>query len=232
MSLHITYKNSPERETESYPIILVGLKMAEGSGRPTPEVLESLDSFHEDVGWISLSNLTSISKCDVIFEVVDSSNILIGFQEKGAESKLRWLPVTILTTEDYPALPSIIHTVLAPSFAPGLIGVDWEDAKLVLSRGQQGFLTLVSGNFEMSIPSARAIISSHLNLLDQELMISGVLAVMFAHHTQSVITNTYRILNSLESMCPSDQPALVAAPETSGCNSMYALLVITSLPDE
>lgn len=231
MSLHITYMKSPERETVSFPIILVGLKSPEDGGRPPPDVLASLDSFHEDLGWISLSDMSNDSKCDVIFEMLDSTHIHIGFPEKGAKSKLRWLPVTVLTSGNYPAFPSIIHTVLAPSFAPGLIGVDWEDAQLILGSGQQGFLTLVSGDFELSIPSAHAIISSHLNSLGKELMISSVLAVMFARHTQSVIAHTYQIFNSIASMCPTDQPVLVAAPVTTECNSMYALLVITNSQD-
>lgn len=229
MSLHITYKDSPEREIESHPIILIGLKFPEGL--PPPDVIASLDSFHVGLGWLSLSDMDNDSKCDVIFEMLDSTHIHIGFPEKGAKSKLRWLPVTVLTSENLPAFSSIIHTVLAPSFAPGLIGVDWEDAKLILGSGQQGFLTLVSGDFEMSIPSAHAIISSHLNSLGKELITSSVLAVMFARHTQSFLSNFYLASSSLESMCPSDQPALVAAPESSGCNSMYALLVITSSTD-
>ncbi|MCX7184195.1 MAG: hypothetical protein NTW90_02960 [Nitrosospira sp.] len=222
--MHVDYKVFPE--SNGQPLIRVEIVSSWEEPKVSQAVLASLDSFNGVIGWDCIPGSSSLGKSDVCFDGDNLKLARVGFPTDDANHALHWLPVTVLTTQAYPALPSIIHTILAPAFAPGLVGIDWNDIKDILSCGKCGLLALVSGKPVDAITEAHTLVSSQLNLLGSE-SVKGALAVLFVPEEQPCLAQLGQVSKLLGAMCPSEQPALVSAPAITDGKSIFALLVVT-----
>ena len=224
-SMHINYKIFPEIGNQ--PFIQVGIVSSREEPKVSPGVLVSLDSFNGVVGWKSIPDSSSLSECDVSFDEPDLKLIRICFPADGANHALHCLSVTVLTTQAHPALSSIIHAVLGPAFAPGIVCIDWNDVKDVLSCGKQGLLALVSGEPVDAIAEAHTLVSSQLNLLNSE-SIKSALAVLFVPEGQPCLAQISQSHKLLGAMMTSEQSVLISsAPVITDGKPMFALLVVT-----
>lgn len=223
-SLRINYKKCPT--VGNSPSVRVGVVTSEGS-QIQPSIITCLESFHGQINWISNPELPSESECDVVFEEVDAETIRIGFPVSGNYSDLHWTTISVLNTKASLALPSVVHTMLAPAFAHGLIGIDWADIRQIACSGKQGILALVSGELGEAMNEAHSIISATLNSFTYEPSVTGVIAVIFTPDAnQALLNQFYQAVRLLETIAPSEQTVLVAAPTITDDKPMYALLVI------
>lgn len=152
----------PYQETYEKPIIRIGVRSTSDATLLAAEVDECLCGFNGVVGWSPIGELLPVTDCDVIFHQVNLAQVNVGLRAGDGRDEFHWLPVTLIGVSDTPALPVVIHSLLAPSFAPGLIGVDWEDIRLMLLTGERGVLTFVNGEIESAMSHANELILPHM----------------------------------------------------------------------
>jgi hypothetical protein len=186
----------------------------------TSEVVKCLDCWKSDVDW-----KTHIDACDIAFDEIAPNICHLSFPDDSSTRPP--LSVSVLTASDYPALPSLIHTILSPGYAPGLIGVDYCDIKAVLCNGGQGFLTITTGGDKDAMNKALSLLIPRLNGPDNNIRIKGGLAVSFTKKEDLKLTHVRQMGNRLKRMIPNDQPITFAAAYITGNIPLLALLVVT-----
>lgn len=185
----------------------------------TSEVVKCLDCWKTDVDW-----KTHTDGCDIAFDEVAPNICHLWFPNDSSTRPP--LSVSVLTAANYSALPSLIHTILSPGYAPGLIGVDYDDIKTVLRNGGQGFLTITTGGSKDAMNKALSLLIPRLNG-PNNIRIKGGLAVSFTKKEDLKLTHVRQMSNRLKRMIPNDQPITFAATYITGNIPLLALPVIT-----
>lgn len=126
-------ENIRPRELWSQPVVRIGLNGLAVAGRP------KLSDFS---GAVSICALTDASVDMTLALGIDG---VVHIQAAGIDLHVR--------TQGGTPLESVFHVLLSPSFAPGMIGVDWEDICSLLKTGRKGYLITVELDDACSLES-------------------------------------------------------------------------------
>lgn len=127
-----------------------------------------------------------------------------------------------VAASSFPAFDSVVYTVLAPSFAPGGIGVDWEDVRSILRLGNRA--VLVMSESDESVAETLRLAQSILASVDCP-QISGVMPVVFAPQGTPWVEAVRQLGSAAETLAP-DAWRLVAAPVILGDTPVCSLLIV------
>lgn len=206
------------QDETNLPLIRAGVDLL-GQGDLTVRDADCLNSFNGAIDWKQVSSETGVQGSEIVF-CVDDSRLIVSLLETDNQGKLgcHELEVKATTPDFCNPLSGLLHTVLAPAFTPGLVGVDWEDVKVVLRSGRQGQLALVAGNLESAIADAINHCSDRL--------VRGVLAVIFLPEEQFSLPLYREATRLLQGQFGPSVTTLVAAPVLTQGELMFGLLVV------
>jgi hypothetical protein len=228
--MKIKYKQYEERT--GLPLVKVGIDILEiGRSLSATDHL-TLSSFNGAVDWKMVSSAAGIQGAEIIFMVgdMDPSNVVVALEKSGTGRAWHYLDVESLRSTFCSPLASSIHTVLAPAFAPGFVGIDWDDIKNGLRRGKKGLLALVQGEPESAMCEARDLVTARLSELGIEESVKAVLASLFLPERKFDLASYRRTASLIKAMCTDDQTVLISVPVITDLNPMVALLVVYDSP--
>jgi hypothetical protein len=224
--MKINYKQHEERT--GLPLVEAGIDTLEIGMSLSATDLLALNSFNGAVDWKMVSSEAGTQESEIIFMVGDMapSSVVVGLRKSDTGPAWHYLDLEILTPAFCSPLSSAIHTVMAPSFAPGFIGTDWDDIKAALRRGDKGFLALVQGEPERAVREARDLVTARLNGLGVERSAKAVLASLFLPENGFDLTLYRQAASLITGMCNDDQSVLVSVPVLADQNPLVALLAV------
>ena len=230
--MKINYKQHEERT--GLPLVKAGIHILE-IGRSLPESdLLTLSSFNGAVDWKMVANGGGVQGSEIIFAMddLDSSDVNLNLRKNDTGPAWHYVDVEVLTPAFCSPLSSSIHTVLAPAFAPGFVGTDWDDIKAALRRGDKGLLALVQGEPESALREALDVVIARLSGLGMKRSAKAVLASLFLPESRFDLTVYRQAAGLIKGMCNDDQSVLISVPVIVGQNPMVALLVIYDSPTQ
>lgn len=122
----------------------------------------------------------------------------------------------------FPALGSVAHAVLAPAFAPGGVGIDWDDVCTILRSGRRGVLVLAESGEAVTdtLRLAESVLAK-----EDSARVSGVMAVVFAPRGAGWMELVRQLGRAAETLAP-NAGRLVAAPVILGDAPICAVLAV------
>lgn len=230
--MRIAYETFPEGNQQAR--ISIGILPKARDLLADANLLDCLQSFHGAIGWQHIADINSQASldCECLLHEVASDQTRVGFPSGAMPQNIHWLKIKSVTEEGLPATPSLLHTILAPAFIPGLVpgfvGVDWDDIKHILGTGDHGLLAITSGPIDEAIKRAQALITSELDRLLDSAAVTGVMCVLFVPDGGPTIQQIKHAGNLLREIATSDAAHLVGMPGVAEGYQMCALLVIAS----
>ena len=127
-----------------------------------------------------------------------------------------------VAASSFPALDSIAHAVLAPAFAAGGVGVDWDDVCTILRSGKRGVLVLAESGEAVTdtVRLAELVLAK-----EDSARVSGVMAAVFAPRGTGWMESVRQLGRAAETLVP-DAERLVAAPIILGDAPICAVLAV------
>ena len=187
------------RELWSQPVVRIGLGGLTTAGR------SELPDFS---GAVSICALTDVP-VDMTLALGIDGNVYI--QAEDIDLHIR--------TQGSKPLESVFHVLLSPSFAPGMIGVDWEDVCSLLKAGCRG--TLIS----VALDEAYNLESLIASLVDAETKaIIGCCYLPESRFFGNSVDVLNRLIKGLESVTGD---FVIGAPIVTTDKPSLSLLLIT-----
>ncbi len=205
--MRIPYR--PFEGPNSFPLIRAGIDTL---GLPlTGPDQACLDSFNGAITWNRVSSEAGIQGSEIIF-VGDSGKLYIALSavDKGRVS-CRYLDVETVASEASRPLASLIHTVMAPAFTPGFVGVDWEDVRTVLGSGKNAQLAVASGYSEEALQQLGDQVR-----LEHGDQVKGLILTVFISEGEFTLPSYRLASRMLKSAFACDGPILIAFPAIKG----------------
>lgn len=180
------------------------------------------ESFRGLVDIRSIHESRSTVGCDLVFRQSEGRQeveILLPFGD-GRSDEHRIL--VSAAASPFPALGSVAYAVLAPAFAPGGVGIDWDDVCTILRSGRRGVLVLdESGE---AVTDTLRLAESVLAKEDRA-PVSGVMAAVFTPRGIGWMESVRQLGRAAETLAP-DAGRLVAAPVILGDAPICAVLAV------
>lgn len=173
-----------------------------------------------DIGWIP--EFSSTVGYDVAFRQSENRQeveILLPLDE--AQSGEHRILVSVAASP-FPVLGSVVHAVLAPAFAAGGVGIDWDDVCAILRSGKRAVLVLAESGEAVTdtLRLAESVLAKEDNT-----RISGVMAAVFAPRGTGWMESVRQLGRAAETLA-SDAVRLVAAPVILGDAPICAVLAV------
>lgn len=122
----------------------------------------------------------------------------------------------------FPVLDSVACAVLAPAFAPGGVGIDWNDVCTILRSGKRGVLVLAESG--EAVTNTLGLAESVLAKEDST-RVAGVMAAVFAPQGKPWVESVRQLGRAAVTLAP-NAGRLVAAPVISGDAAICAVLAV------
>jgi hypothetical protein len=230
--MKINYKQHEDRT--GLPLVKAGIHILEIGRSLSESDLLTLSSFNGAVDWKRVSSEAGLQGSEIIFAMddLDSSDVDLTLRKSDTGRAWHNVDVEVLTPAFCSPLSSSIHTVLAPAFAPGFVGTDWDDIKAALRRGDKGFLALVQGEPEGAMRKANDLIAARLSGIGVDGSVKAVLASLFLSESGFDLTLYRQAAGLLKGMYSGEQSALISVPIISDESPMVALLIVYDAPTQ
>lgn len=180
------------------------------------------ESFRGVVDVLPISDSVSAVGCEAVFRQSQNRHEVEIMLPLGDDQHQEHRIVVSVAASPFPALDSIAYAVLAPAFALGGVGVDWDDVCSILRSGKRAVLTMAE--------SAEAV-TEMLRLAESVLaegdhaQISGVMAAVFAPYGATWTEAVRQVGRAAETLVP-DAWRLVAAPITLGDTPVCSVFAV------
>jgi len=180
------------------------------------------ESFRGLVDVCLISDSGSTVGCEAVFRQSENQQeveVLLPLRDD--PSQVSRLLVSV-SASPFLALDSVTYVVLAPAFASGGIGVDWEDVCLILRSGKRAVLVMAESD---------EAITETLRLAESVLAtgegprVSGVMAVVFAPQEATWVEAVRQVGRAAESLAPKAW-RMVGAPIILGDTPVCAVLAV------
>ena len=188
--------------------------------KPDSEFQQPTD-FSGQVAWERFSDDLPPLGTEIFFDEISETTVRIGLVTSNTSSEWFQLEIQFESANHRSAIAATIHAVIAPAFAPGGIGVDWEDVKLLLQSGNVGQLieSPEEDGEETALPFGQQIMRDE---------ISASLGVVSIRRGQSFRSKASMVSQFIRELDPNDLALrMIAAPFTEGPAAIYSLLFIT-----
>lgn len=164
------------------------------------------------------SDALAETPCDLALVQREAHVVELSFAH--ADSALHTLTID-LDRRSSVTVEQLSQVLFAPSFAPGLIGVDWDDVCLILASGSHAQLSAVDGS---KVSDAAQWIEriSH----EQREHVTGILGVILGNTVQQLRAAPL-LSNGLGQAFP-DALRLVAAPTLANAQSLSAFVLVVT----
>ena len=191
------------------PLVLVGLHSSGGQECPPSLVHDALKAFNGSVAWGCANGEGLQRGTDIVFAEAGEDLALVGIANPESGQVTDWLHVLSVTPSES-LLADLLTTILAPSFAPGLVGVDWDDVEALLKTGGLGLLAVCRGMHQIAIGQARRRIDEALRNHGSP-PIAGVLGVLISTAHQIHMSDLKTLFVELHDMRPGDDYRTIGA---------------------
>ena len=189
----------------------------------TLEIDRVAESFRGLVDVLSISDSASPVGCEAVFRQCENQQEVEILLPLGGDQHREHRIMVSVAASPFSALDSVAHAVLAPAFAPGGVGVDWDDVCSILRLGKRAVLVMAKS--AEAVTETLMLAESVLAAGDRA-QISGVMAAVFASHGATWMEAVRQVGRAAETLAP-DAWRLVAAPiilgDTPVC-SVFAVL--------
>jgi len=222
---------SPDEWHDHDPLIWVGIQLSGDDECAPDSVRDALKAFNGSVAWGYANGDNGHRNFDVICAEVDDQGVnasaLVGIPNPATGYVTDWLTVSPVTPiESLQA--HLLTTVLAPSFAPGLVTVNcWGDIKALLQSGHRALLAVCGGSHQDSIAQVRQAIDQARDQLGSP-PIAGVLGLLVSSSQQVHMSDVKSLFMELHDLVPNDEHRIGAAAIRDGGEPCCALLAIIS----
>lgn len=208
----------PPKPVPDHCDVTVGV-MADGL-----EIVRIAESFRGLVEVLPASEPSCVGGCEVEFRQ-SANRQQVEIELPAVEERLPEHRILVsVAASPFPAIDSVAHAVLAPAFARGVVGIDWEDVCAFLRLGKRAVLVMAE--------SAEAV-SETLRLAESELaagernQISGLMPAMFSPYRAKWKEAILQLRGGAKTLAP-DASWLVAIPIVLGDNRVCSLLAVLS----
>lgn len=149
---------------------------------PVPDTLEEcIASFEGKVEMTVYPSAPTESDCDVVFAPAGGNAVNVGIPRDPACCRtLKWSVVSLLGAPDRPALPMLIHALVAPSVIWGWVGIDWSDLRIVLECGGDAYLAVVEGERMESLSRAHELVAKEIDRSTHPCRVTGIATILIA----------------------------------------------------
>lgn len=106
------------------------------------DIERTAESFQGQINILPVNDLGSVVGCEAIFRQCENQREIEMLLPVGGDSLHEHRIIISVAASPLPALDSATLAVLAPPFAPGDIGVDWDDVCQILRSGKQAILVM------------------------------------------------------------------------------------------
>lgn len=186
------------------------------------DIEQVAESFRGLVNICLIPESGSAVGCDVVFRQSENRQeveVLLPLGD-GQSGEHRIL-VSVAASPFLP-LDSIAHAVLAPAFAAGGVGIDWDDVCTILRSGRRGVLVLAESGETVTdtLRLAESVLAKEDNT-----RVSGVMAAVFAPRGTGWMETVRQLGGAAETLAP-DAGRLVAAPVILNDAPICAVLAV------
>lgn len=188
------------------------------------EIDRVAESFRGLVDVLPISGSGSSVGCEAVFRQWENRQEVEILLPLGDDLHREHRIMVSVVASPFPVLDSIAHAVLAPAFAPGGVGVDWDDVCSILRLGERAVLVMAES--ADAVTEALRLAESVLAAGDHA-QISGVMAAVFAPQGATWGEAVRQVGRAAETLAP-DAWRLVATPIVLGDNPVCSLLVVLS----
>jgi hypothetical protein len=224
--MKINYKQHEDRT--GLPLVKAGIDVLEIGRSLSATDLLALSSFSGAIDWKMVTSEAGTQGSEILFLVgdMDPSSVVVGLRKSDTGPAWHYLDVKVLTPAFCSPLSSSIHTVLAPAFAPGFVGIDWNDFKGELRKGDKALLAMVQGEPQSAMREAHDLVDVRLTDLGLKSPAKAILASLFIPECGFDLVLYREAASLLTGMSNREQSVLISAPLITDQSSMVALLVI------
>ena len=180
------------------------------------------ESFRGVVDVLPISDSVSAVGCEAVFRQSQNRQEVEILLPLGDDQHQEHRIVVSVAASPFPALDSIAYAVLAPAFALGGVGVDWDDVCSILRSGKRAVLVVAES--DEAVTETLRLAESVLVTGDHS-RISGVMAVVFAPQGATWVEAVRQVGRAAESLAPNAW-RLVAAPIILGDAPICAVLAV------
>lgn len=189
----------------------------------TLEIDRVAENFRGLVDVLPISGFDSSVGCEAVFRQCENRQEVEILLPLGGDQHREHRIMVSVAASPFSALDSVAHAVLAPAFAPGGVGVDWDDVCSILRSGKQAVLVVAESD-EAVIETLR--LAESVLVTGDHTRISGVMAVVSAPRGATWVEAVRQVGRAAETLVPNAW-RLVAAPiilgDTPVC-SVFAVL--------
>lgn len=200
------------------------LDITVGIQAETSAVERVAEPFRERLHVVQNTDSCSTVGCEVVFRQSESQQevelLLLDREEQLPEYRM----VISVAASPFSALDSVAHTILAPSFAPGGVGIDWADVCMILRSGQRAVLIMTESDEAVAetLRLAESVLAT-----DDRARVSGVMPVVFAPQGKRWAKAVQQLRSVAETLAP-DAWRLVAAPVILADTPVCSVLAVLS----
>lgn len=180
------------------------------------------ESFRGVVDVLPISDSVSAVGCEAVFRQSQNRQEVEILLPLGDDQHQEHRIVVSMAASPFPVLDSIAHTVLAPAFSLGGVGVDWDDVCSILRSGKRAVLVMAES--DEAVTETLRLAESVLAAGDHA-QISGVMAVVFAPQGATWVEAVRQVGRAAETLAP-DAWRLVAAPIILGDTPICSVFAV------
>lgn len=190
----------------------------------TLEIDRVAESFRGLVEVLPISDSGSPVGCEALFRQCENRQEVEILLPLCGDQHREHRIMVLVAASPFSALDSVAHAVLAPAFAPGGVGVDWDDVCSILRSGKRAVLVVAESD-EAVIETLR--LAESVLVTGDHTRISGVMAVVSAPRGATWMEAVRQVGRTAETLAP-DAWRLVATPIILGETPVCSLLVVLS----
>lgn len=183
---------------------------------------QHLYSFDGAVEWRFLNELPSYPEVDICFQEMSKEEILVSLPSVTNPSAWHHVLVAVDIENPVLSLHTTLHTLLAPSFSPGIVGIDWEDVRLILCSGEKGHLVTSDNVSNEAISTTCRDLQHRL-----EPPLASVMGVLFLPQNDSFMDAYSKLAPFLRSIVNERTHILFGSPRINEAFLTWSTLVIT-----
>lgn len=180
------------------------------------------ESFRGLVDVLPISDSGSPVGCEAVFRQCENQQVVEILLPLGDDLHREHRIMVSVVASPFSGLDSVAHAVLAPAFALGGVGVDWEDVCSILRSGKRAILVMAES--DEAVTETLRLAESVLTTGDHTL-ISGVMAVVFAPQGATWVDAIRPVGRVAENLAPNAW-RLLAAPVILGGAPICAMLAV------
>lgn len=182
------------------------------------------ESFRGLVDVCPISYSGSTVRCEAVFRQSENrQEVEVLLPLRDDPSQVSRLLVSVAVSP-FPALDSVAYAVLAPAFASGGVGVDWEDVCSILRSGKRAVLVMAESDGAIT---ETLRLAESLLVTGERTRISGVMAAVFAPQAATWVEAVRQVGRAAESLAPKAW-RLVGAPIILGDTPVCSVLAVFS----